>query len=73
MVKTVNIGRSKGRHLSKHTTNSKELSMTKEETSDRMLAWFNDLAKRAEAVLYKPIEPLTEHERKMLGIIHESV
>jgi hypothetical protein len=36
----------------------------------RMLVWFEDLSKRAQAALYKPIEPLTEQEKKRLGI-HE--
>jgi hypothetical protein len=46
--------------------------MTKnEEYSKRMLAWFEDMRQRAEAILYKPIEPLTEQEEKRLGIIHE--
>ncbi len=40
------------------------------EYSDRMLAWFEDLSKRAQAALYKPIEPLIEQEKKRLGI-HE--
>jgi len=44
--------------------------MTKEECSDRMLTWFAELALRAQAALYKPIEPLTEQEKKRLGI-HE--
>jgi hypothetical protein len=43
------------------------------ESSDRMLAWFAELSKRAEAVLFKPLEPLTDRERKMLGILHESL
>lgn len=42
--------------------------MTKNE---RMLAWFEGMRQRAEATLYKPIEPLTEQEEKRLGIIHE--
>ena len=46
--------------------------MTKnEEYSKRMLAWFEGMRQRAEATLYKPIEPLTEQEEKRLGIIHE--
>ena len=46
--------------------------MTKnEEYSKRMLAWFEDMRQRAEATLYKPIEPLTEQEEKRLGIIRQ--
>lgn len=45
--------------------------MTKEEYSERMLAWFAELALRFQQVLYKTIEPLTDQEKRQLGIIHE--
>jgi len=42
-----------------------------QEQSERMLSWFNALAKRAQQILYKPIESLTDQEKRQLGIIHE--